>query len=117
MSSPPNLRHLTPTQIIEAARVRLPRQMQRWLVRGDPADVIGVFPWAGEKAVFIRLRPKGRRPVYLALRQHGRRFRVDQAPAPDWHRMEPDQSVVGPKKQRSLDRLKNRLRERNHAHV
>lgn len=108
--NPPNLRHLTPSQIVEAVKVRMPRQFQRWLVRGCKADVIGVLPWAGDRAVWIRLRTPGRRVAYFACWRYGSKLRVDLAPSPDqgrrWARMDRMQTLVPERRREALARLR-----------
>jgi hypothetical protein len=109
MKKSPHLRNLPPSQIIERATPLLPKQMQRWIARGDKVDVLGVFSAASEPAVYLRIRPRRRKPVYFVVRQHGLRVWVNQSPPPPWETASMSTGVTSPARLFALARLRNRI--------
>ncbi|MFP3325707.1 hypothetical protein R0K05_21865, partial [Planococcus sp. SIMBA_160] len=53
-------------------------------------------------------RPRGRKPVYFAIRQHGRATTVSIAPSPPWMHADTEAGIVTDRRLAALDRLADR---------
>ncbi len=78
----PSLSNCSPAMVMARLHAEAPRQVQRWIVRGYPARVLGIYPWLGDDAIWIRIRHPRRPPTYFTLRQWGGRVRLGKAKGP-----------------------------------
>jgi hypothetical protein len=75
-------------------------------------DVLGVFSQANEPAVYVRLRPRGRKPVYFTVRQHGVRVWATQCQPPAWETASMSTGVTTAKRLFALARLRSKKKAR-----
>lgn len=115
MDSTSRLTRLWPAQIVMRLHAQVPRQIQRWIVRGDPCEYLGVYTYQHNRWCYIRLKPKGRAAMYFMLQQPTPSqtvYAVAPGP-PDWSTYDvPSGRLLSARKREALIRLKFFIRRK-----